>query len=266
MRCPALSTCRDALQFLSSAVAWMPACLRADTMLGASGLSCLGATHVLAGPAPAMCLAVGRATSGCLGAAQVLAASASSVRHTVFRVASSGLGTAHVLAPPSPAMCLAVARVALSGLGTALLLASPASSVRDAVRRATIASCLGTPLLLASFAPAMRLAELRAACSNPLGTALPSRLTPLWFQTPNSLRHAITAVTHPLSVLNAPLVHTGHHPHDGGSARAGQTLGSVSVKMVKSAWAGDVRWVCSRAGWTGTPPHPPPPGSQAASA
>jgi hypothetical protein len=37
-------------------------------------------------------------------------------------------------------------------------------------------------------------------------------------------------------------------------------------KMVKSAWAGDVRWVCSRGGWTGTPPHPPPPGSQAACA
>jgi hypothetical protein len=34
--------------------------------------------------------------------------------------------------------------------------------------------------------------------------------------------------------------------------------------MVNSAWAGDVRWVCSRAGWTGTPPRPPPPGSQAA--
>jgi hypothetical protein len=34
--------------------------------------------------------------------------------------------------------------------------------------------------------------------------------------------------------------------------------------VVKSAWAGDVRWVCSRRGWTGTPPHPPPPGSKAA--
>jgi hypothetical protein len=40
----------------------------------------------------------------------------------------------------------------------------------------------------------------------------------------------------------------------------------VLIKVVKSAWAGDVRWVCSRAGWTGTPPHPPPPGSQAACA
>jgi hypothetical protein len=48
--------------------------------------------------------------------------------------------------------------------------------------------------------------------------------------------------------------------HDGGSARAGQALGQhVSIKMVNSAWAGDVRCMCSRAGWTGTPPHPPPP-------
>jgi hypothetical protein len=27
---------------------------------------------------------------------------------------------------------------------------------------------------------------------------------------------------------------------------SGQTLQHVSVKMVNSAWAGDVRWVCSR--------------------
>ena len=79
---------------------------------------------------------------------------------------------------------------------------------------------------------------------------------------PNPLRHAITAVTHP--ALNAPIVHAGHHTHDGGSARAGQPLQHVSVKMVNSAWAGDVRWVCSRGGWTGTPPRPSPPGSQAA--
>jgi hypothetical protein len=221
---------------------------------------------VLAAPASSVRDTALRAALSSSQAARVLASPAPTVRYAVARVCSSCLEAALLLAPPAPTVRHAVARVALSGLGTALLLASPASSVRDAVRRATIASCLGTPLLLAAFAPAMRLAELRAACSNPLGTALPSRLTPLWFQTPNSLRHAITAVTHPLSVLNAPLVHTGHHPHDGGSARAGQTLGSVSVKMVKSAWAGDVRWVCSRAGWTGTPPHPPPPGSQAASA
>jgi hypothetical protein len=73
---------------------------------------------------------------------------------------------------------------------------------------------------------------------------------------PNPLRCVpFTAVTHPLSALNAPLVYTGHPKHDGGSARAGQTLGSACpAKMVKSAWAGDVRWVCSRAGCTGTSP------------
>jgi hypothetical protein len=48
--------------------------------------------------------------------------------------------------------------------------------------------------------------------------------------------------------LNAPLVHIGHHAHDGGSARAGQTLQHVSIKVVNSAWAGHVRWVCSRGG------------------
>ena len=40
--------------------------------------------------------------------------------------------------------------------------------------------------------------------------------------------------------------------------------GDASIEVVKSAWAGDVRWVCSRGEWTGTPPHPPPSGSQAA--
>ena len=69
---------------------------------------------------------------------------------------------------------------------------------------------------------------------------------------------------HPLSALNAPLVYIGHHAHDGGSARAGQTLQHVSIQMVNSAWARDVRWACSRAGWTGIPPHPQTPGSQAA--
>jgi hypothetical protein len=57
---------------------------------------------------------------------------------------------------------------------------------------------------------------------------------------PNPLRCVpFTAVTHPLSVLNDPLVHTGHYIHDGGSARAGQALGSACrAKMVNSAWAG----------------------------
>jgi hypothetical protein len=47
---------------------------------------------------------------------------------------------------------------------------------------------------------------------------------------PNSLRCVpFTAVTHPLSALNAPLVPTGQHTNDGGSARAGQTLGSACL-------------------------------------
>jgi hypothetical protein len=84
-------------------------------------------------------------------------------------------------------------------------------------------------------------------------------------EAPSPLRRAITAATHPLSALDAPLVHTGHHTHDGGSARAGRRwVQHVSPRWSRALWAGDVRWVCSRAGWTGTPPQPPPPGSQAA--
>jgi hypothetical protein len=85
------------------------------------------------------------------------------------------------------------------------------------------------------------------------------QLTPLWSRrNPTHCIAPFTAATHPLSALNDPLVHTGHNKHDDGSARAGQALGSAfRAKMVKSAWAGDVRWVRSRAGWTGTPPHSP---------
>jgi hypothetical protein len=78
-------------------------------------------------------------------------------------------------------------------------------------------------------------------------------------RTPLRARHTQPSPT-PLSYRFAS-AHT-----DGGSARAGQTLQHVSIKMVNSAWAGDVPWVCSRREWTGTPPNPPPPGSQAARA
>jgi hypothetical protein len=46
-------------------------------------------------------------------------------------------------------------------------------------------------------------------------------------------------------------------------SRSGAGFKHASAKMVNSAWAGDVRWGWSRAGWTATPRHPPPPGSQA---
>jgi hypothetical protein len=99
--------------------------------------------------------------------------------------------------------------------------------------------------------------------SPPAHTAVcPCRSSTFWRRNPNSLRHSQPS---PTPSQPSTLVHIGHHTHDGGSARAGQTLGlAFSVKMVSSAWAGDVRWVGSRAGCTGTPPHPPPPGSQAA--
>jgi hypothetical protein len=80
-----------------------------------------------------------------------------------------------------------------------------ASSGLEAVRR------LAAPaLVLAAFAPAVREAERSATSLNPLGAALQLTLPPAH------------GATHLLSVLNAPLVHTGHHTHDGGSARAGR--------------------------------------------
>jgi hypothetical protein len=78
------------------------------------------------------------------------------------------------------------------------------------------------------------------------------------------LTAARIAVTHPLSALNTTLVHTGHTTV-AVREQVRRWVQHVSVKVVKSAWAGGVRWVCSRAEWTGPPPHPPPPGSQAAS-
>jgi hypothetical protein len=92
----------------------------------------------------------------------------------------------------------------------------------------------------------------------------PSFSAPELPPTPNSLRRHSQPSPNPSQSSQLRLC-TPHAPHDGGSARAGRTLGSACLaKMVKSAWVGDVRWVCSRAVWTGTPPHPPPPGSQAA--
>jgi hypothetical protein len=129
--------------------------------------------------------------------------------------------------------------------------------MRHAVRRAACNSGLGAALVLAPLAAAMRLAVRRAASLNPLRTALQLALPPAHVfsmrrQNPTPLRRAIPAVTHPLSALSIPLVHTGQHTHDGGSARAGQTLGSAClIKVVKGTYGGrgDVRWVCSRAGW-----------------
>jgi hypothetical protein len=53
---------------------------------------------------------------------------------------------------------------------------------------------------------------------------------------PNPLRCVpFTAVTHPLSALNDPLVHTGHKTHDGGGATAGQALGIRQI--VSPRWS-----------------------------
>jgi hypothetical protein len=196
----------------------------------------LGAALLLAPPAPAVRDAVRRAASFCrLEAALLLAPLAPAMRLAVLGIAYSGLGAALVLASLAPAMRLAVFCIALSGLGAFHCLTPLASAMRRAV--STGSSQLGAALQL----------TLPPAHGSP-PASLPRR-------NPNAAaaRHH-TAVTHPLSALNGSLVHTGHHTHDGGSARAGQTLQHVSAKMVKSAWAGDVRWVCSRERWTGTPP------------
>jgi hypothetical protein len=97
---------------------------------------------------------------------------------------------------------------------------------------------------------------------------LPMALLQLLFgaaETPTHCVAPFTAVNHPLSALNGKLVHTEHQTRRW-QCESRSELPHVSIQMVKSAWAGDVRWVCSRGGWSGTPPQPPPPGSQAACA
>jgi hypothetical protein len=91
------------------------------------------------------------------------------------------------------------------------------------------------------------------------------RLTPLNSRKPQLTATPSTAVTHPLSALNAPLCTPGTvHTMVAVREQVKRWVQHVSINVVKSAWAGDVRWLCSRGRWTGTPPHPPPPGSQAA--
>jgi hypothetical protein len=165
----------------------------------------------------------------------------------------------------------AVARVASSRLGAALLLTPSVPSMRLAVVRAAFSGCrLDAALVLAPFASSMRLAVPRATFT-PLGAALLLARPPTHGTPPGSLMPpkpqltaARSAVTHPLSALNTTLVHTGHTTV-AVREQVRRWVQHVSVKVVKSAWAGGVRWVCSRAEWTGPPPHPPPPGSQAAS-
>jgi hypothetical protein len=142
-------------------------------------------------------------------------------------------------------MCDTMLRVAYSRLGALLLLAPPAPAMRIAVRRATTLSPLGAALQL----------TLPPAHDTPPGClhVLPPKP---YFSAP------FTATTHPLSVLNNPLLHI-RHKTVAVREQVRRWVQHVSIQMVNSAWAGDVRWVCSRAGWTGTPPYPPPPGSQA---
>jgi hypothetical protein len=182
-----------------------------------------------------------------------------------------------VLAPPAVPMCDAILRVAYSGLGAPLVLAPLASSMCLAVGRTSF-SRLETALVLAAFA------YLHAPCSTPCRLALalhsppPHTAARPWpppgsrqvgaAETPNHCDTTFTAVTHPpLSPQRSASAQcTSDITYTTVAVReqVRRWVQHVSVKMVNSAWAGDVRWMCSRAGWTGTPPHPPPPGSQAA--
>jgi hypothetical protein len=113
----------------------------------------------------------------------------------------------------------------------------------------------------------MRHAVRRAASSliRPLAAALQLTL-PLAHGIPSVSSTAEPQLTakrhsqHPtLSALDDLLVPTGHTPV-AVREQVIRWVQHVSIQMVKSTWAGDVRWVCSRAGWTWTPPHRPPPG------
>jgi hypothetical protein len=146
---------------------------------------------------PAMRHAMLRAGSSSGEAAHLLAPAAPAVCDTMLRVALSRLGAARVLASFAPSTML---RVAFSPLGAAVVLAPFAASMRHAEAR-VVSSCIGAALVLAPLAPPCALewgvCRLELPWSIPCaGTVRPS-----------------TAVTHPLSVLNAPLVHIGHRVH-----------------------------------------------------
>jgi hypothetical protein len=122
------------------------------------------------------------------------------MRHAMLRAGSSSGEAAHLLAPAAPAVCDTMLRVAFSPLGAAVVLAPFAASMRHAEAR-VVSSCIGAALVLAPLAPPCALewgvCRLELPWSIPCaGTVRPS-----------------TAVTHPLSVLNAPLVHIGHRVH-----------------------------------------------------
>jgi hypothetical protein len=112
-----------------------------------------------------------------------------------------------VLAPLAASVHNAVGRAACSRcLGAALVLAPPASAMRDAVERAAL-SGLGAAFVLAAPAASMSLAVPRAFSRTTYRNRLPVN-----------------------SFLTLENSNSGHHTHDGGSARAGQTLQHVSVK------------------------------------
>jgi hypothetical protein len=116
---------------------------------------------------------------------------------------------------------------------------------------------------LATFTPAVRHTVRRAATLSPLRAVLQLARPPPAHEflypaeTPNPLRPAIPS-RHPPPLMpqhSASARWTQHTRRWQCESRS--DVGSAClVKVVNSAWAGDVRWVCSRRGWTGTNPHP----------
>ena len=90
------------------------------------------------------------------------------------------------------------------------------SSPRESCAGSAVAERAARVLSIQPGSASQSFRRQTAACPWPSSTLTPPKPTG-------------TPFTHPLSALIDPLVHTGHHTHDGRSARAGQTLGSACL-------------------------------------
>jgi hypothetical protein len=125
--------------------------------------------------------------------------------------------------------------------------------------------------VLAALASPMSGAVLGATIFNLLDAALQLTLPPAHGPPPRSLHGGCrpnptaAAGTLPLSPQRSDSAHWTPHTRRW-QCESRSDVAACLGQDGQSAWAGDVRWVCSRGGWTETHPRPPPPGSQAACA
>jgi hypothetical protein len=127
--------------------------------------------------------------------------------------------------------------------------------------------------VLAALAPSMCLAVRRANTLSPLGAAVQLALPPAHGTPPATVcrpNPKSTALRHPQPspTPSQPSTIRWCTPDTTYTTVAVREqvrrwVQHVSTKVVR-ALGRDVRWACSRGGWSGTPQHPPPPGSQAA--